>query len=436
MPLLDLCIVLNEDDEKKRDYLDQWPVVTWKLMMAPQGSRPGDIWRIISKHHADDEFFGILSDDMWPETPEWWRLMQEAAGSRYIALANDKWQFPKLRNIVCIGGELVRAMGSLAPCDLNHNYIDNVWEKTANDFGLLKPLSNVVIRHRHWLNDPSVSQDETYRRGAANIKDDGERYKKWAFSDERREASERIAKMLGGSVRSVDLSKFNLAICVPMHDCKPDISFQTSWDKTTRMLSHYRVAHSFIPGIGGSHIGKARERLLWQAMATPATHILFIDSDMGWEPETVLDLLASEVEFASVVGVRKEDTQNFCFNTLSPNPTWHQNLMEVRDVGFGMVMLRRLAIDKMCAAYPELQYRTGDGSKQYALFLDMLDGGDGIEFAERLSEDFSFCRRWRAIGGKIWINPYAALTHAGRKEYTGRVSDIFEFNAPVVQAAE
>ena len=38
-----------------------------------------------------------------------------------------------------------------------------------------------------------------------------------------------------------------------------------------------------------------------------------------------------------------------------------------------------------------------------------------------LSEDFTFAKRWKKIGGKIWLDPRISLGHIGRYTYEGNV---------------
>ena len=41
------------------------------------------------------------------------------------------------------------------------------------------------------------------------------------------------------------------------------------------------------------------------------------------------------------------------------------------------------------------------------------------ETGQYLSEDYAFCRRWRDLGGEIWADFEARLTHVGHAAYTG-----------------
>lgn len=156
---------------------------------------------------------------------------------------------------------------------------------------------------------------------------------------------------------------------------------------------------------------------------------MFIDSDMGWQPKQIIRLLTADLEFACIVGVRKTDELKLCCNFLDKQE-FHPvtKFMKLRHVGFAFVLMKVSVIEKMMKAYPDLRYNAGDNA-EYALFLDMIDKGWG-KHGERLSEDFSFCKRWRDIGGEIWCDPEAAIIHSGRKEYTGKVSDLYEREKP------
>jgi hypothetical protein len=41
------------------------------------------------------------------------------------------------------------------------------------------------------------------------------------------------------------------------------------------------------------------------------------------------------------------------------------------------------------------------------------------ETGQYLSEDYAFCRRWRDLGGEIWADTEAPLTHVGAAAYSG-----------------
>jgi hypothetical protein len=105
------------------------------------------------------------------------------------------------------------------------------------------------------------------------------------------------------------------------------------------------------------------------------------------------------------------------------------------------MLIQRSVIKNMQSHYPELHY-TGDydnssyrqdlsgrdDHKQklkenlYSLFDTSHDQENNNNY---LSEDYTFCKRWRDMGGKVWLDKSIRLDHIGRKMFKGDVSKIF-----------
>ena len=81
------------------------------------------------------------------------------------------------------------------------------------------------------------------------------------------------------------------------------------------------------------------------------------------------------------------------------------------------------SLERMIKAYPETKYRNVHGfptdqntnDNFYALFDCIIDPQSG----HYLSEDYAFCRRWRKLGGEIWIDLRSKLTHVGPYAFKG-----------------
>ena len=72
------------------------------------------------------------------------------------------------------------------------------------------------------------------------------------------------------------------------------------------------------------------------------------------------------------------------------------------------------------AAHPELRAKMGDmGDKLAREAVMVFDTMVEPETGQYLSEDYAFCRRWRDLGGEIWADFEARLTHVGHATYTG-----------------
>jgi hypothetical protein len=103
-------------------------------------------------------------------------------------------------------------------------------------------------------------------------------------------------------------------------------------------------------------------------------------------------------------------------------------LIEVLDAGTGFMLVKRGVFERFIKEFPEISYTrdmtslSPDGSvdratdQQYAFF----DGSIDEESNRYLSEDYTFCRRWQKIDGKIWTDPEIVLNHVGTHVFRGR----------------
>lgn len=167
----------------------------WWLVPIPEDSFCADAHRLISIGFPNESFYGLLMDDLWPVTPGWNEKLVEAAGRRHIAIANGKHSgFPtNARGAMCLGGDLVRAMGSLVPVPVSHYYEDNIWDAIGETHGLLRPVADAIVDHRHYMQG-TAPKDETYDRSQVHVVDDAKAFAAWQTSDARKAMDARIAK--------------------------------------------------------------------------------------------------------------------------------------------------------------------------------------------------------------------------------------------------
>lgn len=202
---------------------------------------------------------------------------------------------------------------------------------------------------------------------------------------------------------------------------------------------------------GDALITRARANLVAQFLDDPsATHLLFIDADIGFEPDQVLRLIACGADMcAAVYPIKRIDwakaRKSIAAGRPDPAADALQYVFEVEDTaavvarsgfvkvryaGTGFLMIRRQAIERMCAHYPQLRYARDHSfeaatasSNRFALFECMI-----AEDGTYLSEDFAFCKRWSDMGGEIWADIDSKLTHVGPAAFCGNLSSQF---APV-----
>ena len=97
-----------------------------------------------------------------------------------------------------------------------------------------------------------------------------------------------------------------------------------------------------------------------------------------------------------------------------------QNITKVDKTSFDFIMIKRNAFDKLVSAYPSTKYidennilHKRENDYAYMLF-DTFNEKNNI-----LSEDDVFCKRWKSIGGSIWLNVSIFLSITGNYKYNG-----------------
>lgn len=185
---------------------------------------------------------------------------------------------------------------------------------------------------------------------------------------------------------------------------------------------------------GDALITRARQNLVAHFLSdAEATHLLFIDADIGFAPEQAFRLLDFEAEMAAAVYPTKrlDARERGEPGALSyvvqleeeDGVTWREGFVRVRYAGTGFLLVRRSALTAMIERYPELHYTAEhqkddplEGNRwRCALFNCLIDPASGTY----LSEDFSFCKRWTDMGGEIWADGNSQLSHVGPFTYRG-----------------
>jgi hypothetical protein len=202
---------------------------------------------------------------------------------------------------------------------------------------------------------------------------------------------------------------------------------------------------------GDALITRARQNLVAHFLENAAaTHLLFIDADIGFEPGQVFHLLDCDADMTAAVyptkrvdwarftalaqagrGHPESEALSYALELEAPERiALRGRFVKARYAGTGFLMIRRAALVAMIEHYPGLRYthehQTDDplrGSPwRCALFNCMIDESTG----NYLSEDFSFCRRWTDMGGEIWVDLQSRLNHVGSMTFLGDYATRFD----------
>jgi hypothetical protein len=202
--------------------------------------------------------------------------------------------------------------------------------------------------------------------------------------------------------------------------------------KLLNTVKDKKINCSFYPIFFESLVSRARNAAVAHFLEDKEnTHLLFIDSDIMFEPEDVLKLLKSGKEVIAGIYPKKYIT----WERLKNNPEAERvdfpvggnvkmtedNFLEMDYLPTGFLLISRTAIEKIIKQHPELKYRNdidgymSAGDNFYDLFKV------GIRNGIYESEDWGFCSLWKEAGGKVLIHPEVNVKHVGWHEYEGNL---------------
>ena len=227
------------------------------------------------------------------------------------------------------------------------------------------------------------------------------------------------------------------------------------------LFNKYEIPYTVSTLANESLVTRGRNTLVSFFMENPkATHLMFIDADIEFNPEDILRMVAynkpivcgaypkKAVNWQSIIDAARNDAfeetaatieghssnyvVNFQFNTDEngkrlPQVQVVDNLIKLKDAGTGFMLIQKDVIQKMFDNHPELKYVNDiNVGKQFephmfALFDTMIDP----ESRRYLSEDYTFCRLWQMMGGDVYLDPRTGLNHVGHYTFKGNIRKLF-----------
>lgn len=191
--------------------------------------------------------------------------------------------------------------------------------------------------------------------------------------------------------------------------------------------------------VGNADIARCRSMIVAKFLAQKeATHLVMVDSDVCWEPGGLVSLVNAGLDFVAGAYPKRIGDGTAFHLLMKPGEVQSLDpvtqLLEVEAVPAGFMCLSRKMLERMVEAHPEskFSFRECPGGVAWDLFEAYWDtDADGLR--HKYGEDYSFCRRWRDLGGKVWVNPRIGMGHLGTKMWQAKLSD--KFSAPPEVAA-
>jgi hypothetical protein len=229
----------------------------------------------------------------------------------------------------------------------------------------------------------------------------------------------------GGQAQGVpyDFSKVHIHFGIPCYGGQITEPCFTSFLRFILMASRSGLQWSLDTMVNESLVTRARNNLMAKMMTNQAaTHFMFIDADIRFQPEAIFMMLAADKDVIGGLYPKKALPISYVIN-VQPGTQIINDIFKVDTMGTGFMMFKRHVYEKLCAAHPETKYVDDVGlGKQYEPTMYSIFDTEIDEKGHYLSEDWTFCRRWAKIGGEIYAHAKVLLNHSGHYEFAGDLS--------------
>lgn len=254
------------------------------------------------------------------------------------------------------------------------------------------------------------------------------------------------------------LRKRRIFIATPMYGGMCSGQYTKSTADLAMLATKYEMDIKFFYLFNESLITRARNYLVDEFLRSDSTHLMFIDADIGFDPNDVIALAAiadpgsnkdvvcgpypkkciswEKVKRAVDKGFGDKDPNNlenyigdYVFNPaegVSEIPI--NEPVEVLEGGTGFMMIQKETFIKYAKAYPHLSYKPDhvrtehfDGSREIHAYFDCVIDPKSKRY---LSEDYMFCQYVRNAGMKVWFAPWMRLSHMGSYVFAGSLADL------------
>lgn len=160
-----------------------------------------------------------------------------------------------------------------------------------------------------------------------------------------------------------------------------------------------------------------------------ASHILFVDADMMFEPELVLDMIDFDKPLVGCLYPKRTLPISWVGSALSGEQHIENGFLKVEGIGFGITLISRDCVQAMIdnghtEIDEDLDAHTAGQMLKSQGVTRMIRAFDKIKLPGRqLSEDFSFCERHRRSGGDVWAAIHHKVTHIGDYGFGAKYMD-------------
>lgn len=200
-----------------------------------------------------------------------------------------------------------------------------------------------------------------------------------------------------------------IRVAVPVYDGKLHVKFVLG------LLNEQAIAHGFGDAIefsfvtGNAGIVQARNQLAHEFMESDDDRLVFLDADITFEPGSLVKLAHRPEDLVGGAYRHKQSTETYPIVWLPDtegNGLWanKSGLIEVQALPTGFLSISRNLLEAFKTKWPERLVAHMDHVSFTYFQMPFHEGN-------HYGEDYFFCKEWRELGGKVYLDPEIKLTH-------------------------
>lgn len=225
-----------------------------------------------------------------------------------------------------------------------------------------------------------------------------------------------MSRKLGDRKKNkVTPSEWNVFVATPAYDGKVHTQYSQSLAESAFACFPYQVWFSACVMGNGAFIDLSRNIFakIFLEKEKDATHLFFIDADLGWPASAFVGLARSGHDICAGVYPRRQTPEDFPVQWAEHKDggLWVEDgWLMCNRVPTGFLCISRKVVEEMAADAPKLNIHGQDGPVPQ-LFYTKVDADNRF-----VGEDYSFCDDYRKKYGKpipVWMN--IDFDHGGYK---------------------
>ena len=263
--------------------------------------------------------------------------------------------------------------------------------------------------------------------------------------------------------RVVDISepKYKIFVATPVHsECSIHYTQALLKFQKQCMMNSIMVSFSLLKS---SLVTQGRNLCVANFLKDPTnyTHLLFIDSDIDFKFDTIMKMLKFDreviatpypmkhihwdqiwdrVQKGKIKNIEELKRAGHAFPIKLDNQKGKEipvvdGVIEVSHAPTGCMLIKKQVFDKMIKAYPNDKIEQATIVNGKALIdeynYNFFDTIHDPETRKYYGEDFGFCKKWTAIGGKCYCYVSDDITHVGEYAYNGKLMDNLDISKTV-----